>query len=495
MNYRIPITAVLALGLVAGACGFDDDESSLEAGDVEVAETNADTLGFCEPAAEFVAADDDVSDAEAFVWMAEIMDAMETEGPRSIRRESPIVATALRKYQRTLVAEDVGDVADINDAELPDEVFDDLLKSTYGMVLFEEVADEVSATVLADCGFAFDDDFAANAASTSAPTRAADAADADSATTTTTTTTLTRPPPEPFEEVVDGPFGTGTFNHTRFDIADVRWSNTTPIDYDDPDAALDREDEDSRYLYVTIDLLNEDPNDIVLVDETHLTVSADDGQPIAAQQIFGGDFDSFLDQSSSDTRIYAFDVGDVVPAESLTLRFADDAIPGFIDVIPATETASAYPLAIDGPEPGSYIGNLSTVCEVTYTWTVDDASVSLEIPSEIDGGDGNVNNRARVGTRWLVLDGTVTTDAGVGDCSSPQGVVNRTSLRLMVDGTPIEPTVSPNETLFGSETLELDLIFEIPTDATELAIKAIGRGDSTFESPFTLPELPTVPGE
>ncbi|MEE9414106.1 MAG: hypothetical protein V3V01_02405, partial [Acidimicrobiales bacterium] len=72
---------------------------------------------------------------------------------------------------------------------------------------------------------------------------------------------------------------------------------------------------------------------------------------------------------------------------------------------------------------------------------------------------------------------------------------SKDSLRLIIDGRPVEPMGAPIRSIGENASVGVNLLWEIPVDAKELAIKALGRDSETTESPLTLPELPTLRGE
>lgn len=304
---------------------------------------------------------------------------------------------------------------------------------------------------------------------------------------------------EVFDEMVGGPFGTGTFNNTVFTITDLVWSNRSFTNFFETDPEIGESDVDERRAFITLELLNSDPNDRVLVNESHLMLLFGDEEFPAQQARDGDGIGRYLEPSSSTVLTFIFEVGEIVPADELTLRFADDRIPGLIDVIDdGNDDADEgpYPLAIDAPEPGEYIGNFDTDCDVIYTWSVDEASIILDLPAEYDDISNNTNGRASVGTRWLRLDGTILSGSADDEsCVSTTGTVNGSNLRFLIDGRPVEPLNTPLGVLGEVESIDVDLFAEIPVDAVEVGIKALGRGDSTFESTVTLPDLPAVRGE
>ena len=300
---------------------------------------------------------------------------------------------------------------------------------------------------------------------------------------------------QPFTEVVEGPFGSGEVSNATIEITDAVWSNRTPRDFEDESAEPDVEDTDERFLYLTVDIVNDDPNDTFQSNAESYTVIGENGPAIVAEST--GFVAPLISPLTAQTRTLGFDLGEVVDAGTLTLRFADDAIPEFIDVIaPAAETPSAYPVDVSTPAPGEYIGSNTAGCDVPYTWTVDTATVFIDIPAEFDGNGASTNSRANIGQRWIRLTGSMSAGSQV---DKPEalcgGNVNGSNLRLVVDGLGMEPLVAPNVSLGVDESVSLDLLWAIPADATELAIQGLGPNDSMFESPFTVPALPAVRGE
>lgn len=304
---------------------------------------------------------------------------------------------------------------------------------------------------------------------------------------------------EVFDEAADGPFGTGTFNNTVFTITDVVWSNRNFTNFFKTDPEISESDVDERRAFITLELVNSDPNDRVLVNESHLTLLFGDEEFSAKQARDDDGIGRYIEPTSSVVLTFIFEVGEIVPSDELTLRFANDRIPGFIDVADDGNDDTndgLYPLAIDAPEPGEYIGNFDTDCDVIYTWTVDAATVILDLPADFDDIGNNTNGRANTGSRWLRLEGTILSgSADDPSCSSTTGTVNGTNLRFLIDGRPVEPLNAPLGVLGQVESINVDLFAEIPVDAIEVGIKALGRGDSTFESTVMLPDLPIVRGE
>lgn len=307
------------------------------------------------------------------------------------------------------------------------------------------------------------------------------------------------PDPPVFSETVDGPFGGGTISNVEMRIGSAEWSNLRPERFGTSDDSVPPEDAEIRILYLTIDFDNQDPNDSVpLRDDQFTLVEADD--EYLAQEVFdGGRQTDGVEPAASQTRTYGFDVGEIVDLSGATVEYRFDSLPGTFSVLASdadgANVDARYPIPVEPPAPLEYVGNLAISCDVVYTWTVDDASASIDLPAPLLLENPHDGLRSQPGTRWLRLTGAITTDSGTGACSAPPGNINNTTLQLVVDGSPIAPSGAPNVVLNTNETVELDLYWSIPVDAESIAIRAQGRDGLTEAVPITIPDLPPVDGD
>lgn len=506
MNHAKKAGVALVAAIILAACGtsanepltagqIDLDEATHSAGRNDgpsssgdtTAEFAADAPEYCHTLARLTGENSSEGAPErVFEVFVDLLDDLSEEGPEHLRDEIGGFADDYRSLNEHGFDLLLRDPSELTEAEL-----DIVIDLGSAAERFDGLGDELLLAFRNDCG----DDFVDSISG--APEWLPSYGDRGSGSVAGDNFDPSNPDfaGEPFEETIAGPFGTGRFNNTDFVITDVEWSNRPPGQFRDESIPIFEGDVDRRFVYLTIELINNDPNDRVSVTDAHLGLLVDDGKPIAGTEALDSSgVGRYLEPTSTQVRIFGFEVGQVVPVEQLTLRFSNDALPGFIDV--SGESApNPYPLTIDGPAPGEYIGNLIDGCDVPYTWTVNTATVLLDLPAEYDGPGPNINSRAKNGKRWLRLEGVITTGTGVGSCSSAQGVINRDSFRLVIDGRPFEPLGAPNEIIGENASIAVDLFWEIPADATELATKGLGRDDNTFESPFAPPNIPSVRGE
>ncbi len=507
MNHLRNLGVVIAIMIIVTACGSTNNEP-LTAGEIDlvqpassaggsdlrsVAEAAADAPGYCRTLAEMDTLDDqdDRFAGRGFELFVELLDGLAAEGPKDSRSEIGGYANDFRAF----VELDV----DLDDPAIYSaEEFVVVVQVGVASEGFDELAPVLVKAFLDDCGAGFMDSISGEVLP-SEPVESAETAEPSE-------TTGTLGPVdghdadadlvgEPFEETIVGPFGSDQFNNTDFEITDVQWSNRPPSQYGETETPIRAVDADRRFVYLTVALNNTDPNDSVLITDEHLTLIAGDGDPISGIDVSGISVAKiYLEPVSSQIRTYGFEVGAVLPTTELTLRYADGALPGFIKVSGPSEP-NPYPIPVTPPAPVEYFGNLQSDCDVPYSWTVDTARVLTEIPVEYESPAASVNSRARVGSRWLHLEGFITSGDGAGSCTVPTGVVSKDSLRLIIDGRPVEPMGAPIRSIGENASVGVNLLWEIPVDAKELAIKALGRDSETTESPLTLPELPTLRGE
>jgi hypothetical protein len=289
-----------------------------------------------------------------------------------------------------------------------------------------------------------------------------------------------------------GPFGTGTYSHVRLTVTDVELSNLGFEQWGQPGEVLP-DDENARLLYVTIELLNEDPNDDIQFTDDRLKLLIGD-RPVTATRVNRGkDFDPRIKASDTKSREYGFGVGQDVTLDQLQLRYESGTVPVTIPLSPTAGGRAPYPVRVTPPKPGTFIGSLDTDCNVKWTLTTRKASVEVDLPSTLKGSGGLVDHRSPAGTRWLILDAVLTTSTA--KCLSPQGTFTENSVRLVADGRPLAPVVSPLTILSANSSTETLLGWQISIETKAVALRGIGPHGSTFTSEFTLPPLPLLPGE
>lgn len=205
-------------------------------------------------------------------------------------------------------------------------------------------------------------------------------------------------------QVFQGPFGSGRYGHLKLTITQVRF----------PDSGL--------------------------------TLLVGDRPPVAAQRINQqGDFSPSVKAQDTSVREFGFTVdGDLSP-EQLQLRYSTNTVPVTIAVLASPVPPDPYPLTATPPKAFSYNGALQPSCTVMWTVTIDAASVALDIPADLRSTSGPATNRVPAGSRWLVLDGVVTTGPAKGSScrvGRDQGSLTKDSFRLVMDGRPFAPLVA-----------------------------------------------------
>lgn len=312
--------------------------------------------------------------------------------------------------------------------------------------------------------------------------------------------TVTNPPAdgEEFSEDVDGPFGGATIANVAMQIESAEWSNLVPSQFGTSGAEIAPEDEDGRILYLTIGLDNQDTNDVIPLSADEFTL-VDGGDEYEATQVEGPSAQS--DGAEPDTqqsRTFGFDVGDTIDLTDAVVTYQYQGLPGSFGVLASNTGAASdagYPITVAAPAPLDYVGNAAVGCDVPYTWTVDEASVSIDLPAALSPELPNEAQRSQPGMRWLRLDGAITTGAGVGSCSASGGNINLDFLQLVVDGETLKPSGAPNTVLFENEDVAVDIYWSIPVEAESIEIRAVGRDGLTDAVPVEVPDLPTVDGD
>lgn len=508
MNHRSITTTCVAVAaaLAITACGTDDD--GLQAGDIDLADeasvsdaddvadaqstaTNTavqltdDAPDYCRTIVDMLEASEPTQD-EALELYTELLEGLATDGPVELRSEHAEHADQAKALQATGIDLETSDGSDLSSEDL-----DILLDFVDGSLRFSERSDQLMDVFRDDCGDDLVDSFDDAPESVLIPRTNTGSPAAD----------VEEDPEEPvfvaFTEAIDGPFGSGDVSNSTIEITDAVWSNRPPRQFHDDAAEPAPEHTDRRFLYLTVNVINDDANDAFDAAVEHFAVIGADGNAVGAEDATPGFVGPLVTALTANTRTLGFELGEVVDASTLTLRFADDAVPELIDVIaPADAPLPVYPLEVDTPLPGEFIGSNNVGCEVPWTWTVDSATILLDIPAEFDGAGSAFNARARNGERWIRLTGSMTAgEHNGGPAYLCQGNINENNLRLVVDGLGMVPLGAPNDVLGINESITLDVLWPIPTDATELAIRGVGSDGNSFESAFTLPELPAVPGE
>ncbi len=294
-----------------------------------------------------------------------------------------------------------------------------------------------------------------------------------------------------------GPFGSNTYGHLKISITGVTLSN---LDFDQwgRDGAT-ATDPQARRLYVSLEVVNQDPNDEVNFPDSGLTLLIGDRPPVAAERVNRqGDFSQSVKKQDTSVREYGFTVDGALTADLLRLRFSADTVPVTIPVLASAAGPGPYPLTVTPPAAFGYNGALQAGCTVNWTVTIDEASVALDLPADLQRTSGAVTNRAPAGSRWLVLNGVVTAGPAksAGSCvGGGQGVLSKDSFRLVMNGRPFAPVVAPLRTLTSRQSFKTRLVWNVPTGTTAVALRGLGPRGSPGERPFTLPTMPVLPGE
>ncbi len=299
-------------------------------------------------------------------------------------------------------------------------------------------------------------------------------------------------------QTVKGPFGSGTYGHLKISVKDVTLSN---IDFDQWGSSGARvSDPQARRLYVTLEVVNQDPNDEVNFPDSGLTLLIGDRPPVAAERVNRqGDFSQSVATQDTSVREFGFAVDGDLSADQLRLRYSVNTVPVTIAVLASAATPVPYPLTVTPPAAFTYNGALQAGCTVNWTVTIDKASVELDLPADLRRTSGGaVTNRAPTGSRWLVLNGVVTAGPAksAGSCvGGGQGPLSVESFRLVVNGRPFAPVVAPLQSLTSRQSVKTRLVWKVPTGTTAVALRGLGPRGSQAERPFTLPAMQVVPGE
>lgn len=317
-----------------------------------------------------------------------------------------------------------------------------------------------------------------------------------------------------------GPFGSGSYGHLKITLTEVTVSPLEPRDWE-RNGTVDGADTASgtpsgtpsgtafdtgsgtasptasagpAYLYTKLKLVNEDDNDDLTFDDKRLRLLVD-GSPIAGDRVNrDGDYSPTVASTSTTTREYGFLLdpgpGSLTLAD-LQLWYGPGRVPVTIPFRP-DETEPDYPIPVTPPADVTFSGAIESGCEVPWTLSVEDATLTLDAPARLRGAR---DNRARDGNRWLVLEATMTTGTPKG-CLTGTGHFGRETVRLILDGDPLEPNVSPNTNLAPGQSYSTILMWQVPVGATQAALRGLGhQGSSTAEESFALPEMPLLPGE
>jgi hypothetical protein len=291
---------------------------------------------------------------------------------------------------------------------------------------------------------------------------------------------------------VAGPFGRGSHGHLDLTVTQVTVSDLA-LDQWGQKGTVIPDDEQARNVFVGIELQNKDPNDEIRFVDDRLILLVE-GKPIVAQRVNrGSDFSPSIRAQDTVSHEYGFEVGRDVRLAGMQLRYEVGTVPVLIPLRAGPPAPSTYPVAVTPPKPGKFVGSLNPSCKVTWTLQVTKARLDLDMPSRLDA-PGPVNNRAPARHRWLVLDTDLR--SGPANCLSPQGVFTPDSVRLVVDGKPVSPSVAPTVTLLTDDRVTSVMVWPISTTAgSQVALRGIGPRGSTFERPFVLPAMPALPGE
>ena len=294
-----------------------------------------------------------------------------------------------------------------------------------------------------------------------------------------------------------GPYGSGDYGHLHITIMKATLTNLAFDEWGK--AGVIAGDPDARYLYVTLQVANKDPNDQVGFADQGLTLVA--GTPVSAERVNrNGDFTQWVKAQDTSEREFGFTLLGNVPPDQLALRYSTQTVPVTIPVLAAAVPATPYPITLKPPAPLSFTGSNVATCPVTWTLAADSASVTLDLPKELRNREGaTVSNRAAAGTRWLVVNGVITTGPvkGSNGCSgTDQGNLTEGSFRLVVDGRPFAPVVAPLEIIRSRQSMKIQVIWPLPADTTgPVKLRGLGTHGSQADAAFTLAAMPALPGE
>ena len=127
-----------------------------------------------------------------------------------------------------------------------------------------------------------------------------------------------------------GPFGSGSYGHLKITITSAELSNVDLDDWGQTGATAI--DPDARYLYVTLEVVNEDPNDEIRFADKELTLQVGSRPPVVAERVNrGGHFSQSIAAQDTSVREFGFVVDGGAPVEQL--RYASQTVPVTIPII------------------------------------------------------------------------------------------------------------------------------------------------------------------
>lgn len=480
--------ATVGLAAVLGACGGGDDDAALEPGEVRQATTPVEAVvatagpAYCQVLTEL---DDmrrrDAGNEEALGGLVRLANAVTAEGPADIAERFGRLGEALAGLED--VFSKYGYETDLDTVELTSEEEGALLLAGLALMGVESTLLEDMVVLIAECAGADIDRDAlvealAGVTPTSDPVEPGDAeGDPPSA------------PPDVVSTPLPGPFGSGSHGHVSFIIESATLSNLDFTQWG-REGEVAPTDPTATNLFVSLAITNADPNDDVAVKPNALILLVDGVSVGSAEEVNIEDFGGGIASQSSVDREYAWALDGPVTTSQLAIRYADGTVPMTVAFDPEAAIEEPYPIEVAAPGSGSYVNGFA--CDIEYTVDLERAAYLLDMPADLDFSAAFMQNRAPAASRWLVLEGFVT--SGPADCLSSQGSVTRENLRLLIDGRPIEPIVAPLATLFENESLPLELVWEVPRDAEELFFRAIGTNGDSVDIAIELPELPLVDG-
>lgn len=276
---------------------------------------------------------------------------------------------------------------------------------------------------------------------------------------------------------------TTVFAGVELELTGAHWSNATPPTYAraepiaGPDVLL--------FLDLTTRFLPGYPGDDGFMPVRHFVIETASGERRAAT---GVDYlvEVPIRTSAESKVVLAFEITeDEVEGAVLTY---DDAtrVPAHIPLTGSVEP-SPYPMRVEVNEVA--VPHLATGCEPVPT------EVQLiAVEWDVDGGvaeDGTKlargqSSRVLVDHRWLRAELEVT--AGAGQCGGT--FANQETFRLLVDGAGQAPFNTYSLTLDDGQVAPMTFLFQVPLDATEVALDAGARNATTVTFPIDVPKLP-----
>ncbi len=468
------VPAVVAVGLLAGACG-DGGAGAVGGGEEgaptsgPVAVVTSDMPSYCEPLRQF-GESGPVSNEEFLERMISFSRLVVADGPEDLVEDYTMLVEGFEKLDAVFATH--GYDTDLDTVELTDAEEGDLLLGALALVSLENLDDSLSKLSV-ECGL----DESASSLALVAPESLAP-----------TGTTVAPPTTAAGTTSLVGPFGAGIHGHVELSIASVFISDVGFDDWGDEGATP--ANPDASHIYVTLEITNLDPNDAVPVAPGDLELLVDGVPSGIAQQVNISEFGEVVAAQASVEREYGWEIDASVVDAGLALRYGGESVPVVIP-FDADAAPTGYPI-VGGPAgSGSYFHGKGCSFELT----VDIAQVSylLDVPADYSSAPAPASNRARAGERLVSVEGSVT--AGSSDCAGATAVINTTNLRLLIDGSPVEPLAAPNEFIFPNEALEVAILWSIPVDAREIVFRAIGAEGDELDLPLPLPVLPPVDGE